>query len=151
MKISGMKNLTALLALGSLLLAGCADPPHVDDEEAVQINSTPAGAQISLDNSPLSTKTPMEMSLPKLVDSHLVISKPGFTPVDVYVHNVGGSLTPNPVEVVLRTELLPDKPGPDKAAELAACLENLQKYVAAGTISAEDAPLAEKQIRDFYK
>jgi hypothetical protein len=86
-----------------------------------------------------------------LTDTHVSITKAGFAAQDVLVRATGGGLTPNPVDVTLRTELLPEKAGADKAAEMDACLANLRKYIAAGTIDPEDAAYAEAQIRAFYK
>jgi hypothetical protein len=134
----------------ALLSAGCADQPNAVFEEPVQFNSTPANATVSIDGSSIGT-TPASAVLGKQDDTHIVIAKPGFVSADFYEHGVNGHVLPNPVNVALKTDLLPDKPGPNPTAEMAACLENLKKYVAIGTISAEDEPYVEQQIRDFYK
>jgi hypothetical protein len=140
-----------LLALAAALLAGgCADQPNAAFEEPVQFNSTPANATVSIDGTVIGP-TPTQAVLGKQADTHIVIAKPGFVSADLYVHGVDGHLQPNPVTVVLRTDLLPDKPGPNPSAEMATCLENLKKYVAIGTVTPEDEPLVEQQIRDFYK
>lgn len=143
--------LIGLTASGVLLTAGCADGPHADVQQAVEIDSTPGHADIFIDKAPLHMTTPATVMLQRQYDTHLVITKPGFVPADVYVHEQAGELIPNPVNVELRTELLPDKRGPNPPAEMAACLENLRKYIAAGTISPDDEAYVEKQIRDFYK
>jgi len=83
-------------------------------EEAVEFISTPEGAKVSLGNHFL-VFTPGNAVLPKQTESHIIISKAGFKPADVYVHIDGGSLAPNPVEVKLRLELLPEKPGADNS------------------------------------
>jgi hypothetical protein len=140
-----------LLAVSALVLvAGCNNPPNSDFEETVSFNSTPANAKLSIDGVDIGT-TPKQAVLGKDAATHIVISKPGFAPADIYVHIQGSHLAPNPVDVVLRCDLLPDKPGPDRAAELATALDNLKKYVAIGNIAPEDAPEAERQIREFYK
>jgi len=140
-----------LLALSFALFAtGCADQPNAVFEEAVQFNSTPANATISIDGSNIGS-TPTQAVLSKQSDTHIIIAKPGFVSADFYEHGVDGHVQPNPVNVALKTDLLPDKPGPNPAAEMATCLDNLKKYVAIGTISADDEPYVEKQIRDFYK
>ncbi len=146
-----LRLLAALLSLGVVLAAGCASPPNSDVEEAIDFTSTPTNASVSLDGVMLPQKTPIRATLPKLTETHVVITKTGFKPADVYVHVVDGSLAPNPVSVQLRTELLPDKPGPNPQAELQTCLDNLKKYVAAGTIAPEDEAYVEAQIRAFYK
>lgn len=144
-------SLAGLLAAGALLLgAACSDGPNSDFEETVQINSAPANAKVMIDGVDLGV-TPIPAVLGKDRETHVVISKPGFAPADIYVHVQGSHLAPNPVDVKLRCELLPEKPGPDRAAELATCLENLKKYVAIGNIAPEDEAYAEAQIRDFYK
>jgi hypothetical protein len=144
-------SLAGLLVAGALLLgAGCADAPNSDFEETVQINSAPANAKLAIDGVDSGT-TPIPAVLGKARETHLVISKTGFVQADIYVHVQDGHLAPNPVDVKLRCELLPDKPGPDRAAELATCLENLKKYVAIGNIAPEDEAYAEAEIREFYK
>ena len=140
--------LTTLAA--SLFSAGCADQPNAVFQEPVNFNSTPAKAIVSLDGNAIGP-TPTQAVLSREHDTHITIAKPGFVTADLYVHGTGGHLQPNPVSVALKTELLPEKPGPNPAAELAACLENLKKYVAIGTISADDEPYVEQQIRAFYK
>lgn len=145
------RSLAGLLAAGALLFAGaCSDGPNSDVEETVQIISAPANAKVTIDGVDSGT-TPIPAVLGKDRETHVVISKPGFAPADIYVHVQDGHLTPNPVDVKLRCELLPDKPGPNRAAELATCLENLKKYVAIGNIVPEDEAYAEAQIREFYK
>jgi len=134
----------------ALLAAGCADQPNAIFEEPVQFNSTPANATVSVDGSSIGT-TPTTAVLGKQNDTHIIIAKPGFVAADFYEHGVNGHVQPNPVNVALKTDLLPDKPGANPAAEMAACLDNLKKYVATGTISPDDAPYVEQQIRAFYK
>jgi hypothetical protein len=134
----------------TLLSTGCADQPNAVFEESVQFISTPANAAVSIDGTNIGN-TPAQAVLSKQNDAHIVIAKPGFVSADLYVHGVDGHVQPNPVNVALKCDLLPDKPGPNPSAELAACLENLKKYVAIGTISADDEPYVEQQIRNFYK
>jgi hypothetical protein len=134
----------------SFLAAGCADQPNAVFEEPVAFNSTPDKAVVSLDGTVIGP-TPTQAVLSREHDTHITMTKPGFITADLYVHGISGHLEPNPVNVALKTELLPDKPGPNPATEMATCLENLKKYVASGTISAEDEPYVEQQIRDFYK
>jgi len=141
---------TGLMVIGALL-AGCADAPNSDFEESVDFDSMPAHANVSLNNSSSLSQTPFSAILPKQTETHVIFTKPGFKPTDVYIHIEGSHLAPNPVMIKLRTELLPDKPGPDPKAELATCLENLKKYVAAGNLAPEDEVYAEAQIREFYK
>jgi hypothetical protein len=144
-------SLVGLLAAVALLLgAGCASPPNSDFEETVKITSAPANAKVTIDGVD-SGAAPIQAELAKNRETHVVVSKSGFVPVDVYVHIEGGHLAPNPLDAKLRCELLPDKPGPNRAAELATCLDNLKKYVAIGTIAPEDEAYAEAQIRAFYK
>ncbi len=142
--------LAGLAAAGMLLAAGCADGPNAAFQQSVDIDSTPGHATVTI-NKTVVGQTPMTIMLPRQLETHLVIAKPGFISADVYVHEQAGELIPNPVSVELRTELLPEKRGANPPAELAACLENLRKYIAAGTIAPEDQAYAEKQIRDFYK
>jgi len=140
-----------LLAAGALMLgAGCTNPPNSDFEETISFSSSPANAKLTIDGVDIGT-TPKLAVLGKDAATHIVISKPGFVSADLYVHIEGSHLAPNPVDVVLRCDLLPDKPGPDRAAELVTALDNLKKYVAIGNIAPEDAPEAERQIREFYK
>jgi hypothetical protein len=149
---------SALPKLAVLLLAlfaavsgsGCADQPNAVFEEPVAFTSTPSKATVSIDGTNVGL-TPAQAVLAKEHDTHVVIAKPGFVSADLYVHGVDGHLQPNPVNVALKTDLLPDKPGANPQAELATCLENLKKYVAIGTVAPEDEPYVEQQIRDFYK
>ena len=142
--------LAGLLAGALFIQAGCSSPPNSDMEETVQINSTPANAKVSIDGVDAGV-TPMPAVLGKARETHLIISKGGFVPTDIYVHAQGSHLVPNPVDVPLRCELLPAQPGPNRAADLATSLDNLKKYVAIGTIAPEDEAYAEAQIRAFYK
>jgi hypothetical protein len=149
--IAAARPIAALLFAGALLAgAGCSSPPNSDFEETVQIDSTPANAKVTIDGV-ASGMTPFAAVLGKARETHLVISKAGFATADIYVHIDGKHLQPNPVEVTLRCELLPEKPGADRATELATTLENLKKYVAIGNIAPEDQAEAERQIREFYK
>jgi len=148
---AALRFLAGLLAACALLASpGCSTPPNSDFEETVQIDSLPTHAKLTIDGVDSGT-TPIAAVLGKARETHLIISKAGFTSTDIYVHIDGKHLVPNPVDVVLRSDLLPEKPGPDRAAELATCLENLKKYVAIGSLAPEDAPEAERQIREFYK
>jgi len=140
-----------LTAVAALLVVGCENVPNGDLEESVDFDSSPTHANAAINNTLTLGQTPFHAILPKRDETHIVITKPGFKPADVYVHIEGSHLAPNPVNVKLRTELLPDKPGVDPKAELATCLENLKKYVAAGNIAPEDEAYAEAQIREFYK
>jgi hypothetical protein len=150
-KTTAARSLAGLLLAAMLLLAnGCSDGPNSDLEETVRIISAPPNAKVTIDGVDSGT-TPIPAVLGKDRETHVVISKSGFVSADLYVHVQGSHLAPNPVDVKLRCELLPDKPGPDRAAELAACLDNLKKYVAIGNIAPEDEAYAEAQIREFYK
>jgi len=133
-----------------LLAAGCASPANADKEESLDFSSAPTHAKLSIDGNAIGT-TPMSAVLGKGPDTHLTFSKPGFVTQDVYVHTVNGKLTPNPVDVKLRLEMLPEKPGADPKAELARCLELIKQNVASGSMAAEDAAEAEAQVREFYK
>jgi len=140
-----------LLTAGALLLgAGCSGLTNANREESVSFTSTPANATVSIDGKSIG-QTPFQAVLGKGYDIHLVIRKPGFAPADLFVHTQNGQLIPNPVDVKLRLEMLPEKPGANPQAELATCLDNLKKLVAIGTIAPEDAVEAEAQIRAFYK
>jgi len=140
-----------LLALAAGIFAsGCADQPNAVFEEPVTFTSSPSKATVSIDGSNIGT-TPTQAVLSKEHDTHIVIAKPGFVSADLYVHGVDGHLQPNPVNVALKTDLLPEKPGANPQAEMATCLENLKKYVAIGTVAPEDEAYVEQQIRDFYK
>ncbi len=139
-----------LALLTALFVTGCADQPNAVFEETVTFNSTPAKATVSIDGTAIGT-TPTQAVMAKQNDVHIIIAKPGFVSSDLYVHGVDGHLQPNPVEVALKTDLLPDKPGANPQAEMATCLENLKKYVAIGTVAPEDEAYVEQQIRNFYK
>jgi len=131
------------------LLAGCADEPNAVFEETIQFNSTPSKAKVTIDGTEIG-QTPIPAVLAKECETHVVISKPGFIPIDIYEHIRDGHLAPNPVNAKLRSELLPNARGADPQAELARCLENLKRYVAIGTIAPEDEAYVENQIREFY-
>ncbi len=142
--------ITGLLAAGVLLLTSCETISNGELQESVAFNSAPSHANVTINNTVVG-QTPMSLILPKLANTHVVITKAGFVPEDLYVRAEAGGLTPNPVDVKLRTELLPEKPGADRQAGLETCLANLRKYIAAGSIDPEDAAYAEAQIREFYK
>ncbi len=143
--------LPGLIAVAALLLvASCDSTANADKEESIDFTSAPSHAKLTIDGNPLGT-TPTSAVLGKGPETHLVVSKTGFVPQDVYLHTVNGRLTPNPVDVKLRVDVLPDKPGADRAGELARCLQIINQHVADGSLAAEDEAEAEAQVRSFYK
>lgn len=148
--VARLRFLGSLLVVGAVLATGCETLSNSDVQESVEFTSTPSHASVTLNNTVVG-QTPFSLILPKLTDTRVAIAKPGFAPAEVTIRAVSGGLTPNPVDVTLRTELLPEKPGADKQAGLDASMTILRKYIAAGTIAPEDAALAEAQIRAFYK
>lgn len=138
----------ALATAAALLCAGCADDPN---EQVVQFETTPPGAMVKIDGTPVAGHTPMSAVLGKKRDTHITFEKPGFTPTDVRVHPTGGGdLTPNPVVINLRPDLLPDVPGPNPQAELAKSLEVVREYAEMGRITPEDRVYIEIRLKQFY-
>ncbi len=142
---------SGIIALGALLLgAGCNSNTNADKEESIDFTSAPTHAKVNIDGNSVGT-TPMSAVLGKGPDTHLTFSKAGFATQEVYVHTVNGRLTPSPVDVKLRLDLLPEKPGQDRAADLQHGLELVKQLIASGTLAAEDEAEAEEQVREFYK
>jgi hypothetical protein len=138
------------LCLGAvLLLAGCSDDPNAKLETSIDFVSMPSNAVVKVEGADIGL-TPTSATLARDSETHVTISKPGFVTADIYVHPEGGVLKPNPVNVKLKSELLPDSPGPDPQAALARSLQLLQQYLEMDRIAPSDEPYAEAQIRAFF-
>jgi hypothetical protein len=142
-----------ILLAGFILAAaqtGCDTNPNADKETTIDFTTTPGNATVSIDGDALSKTTPTSAVLSKFRETHVTIAKPGFVITDLYVRPHDGDLQPNPVDVKLRPELLPETRGPDPQGDLARSLDILKQYVASGRILPEDQAYIEAQLRAFY-
>ena len=146
---AGLLVLLASLIV-ALVQAGCDSNPNGDREATIDFTSTPGNATVSIDGDALIKTTPTSATLSKFRETHVTIAKPGFVTADVFVRPHDGDLQPNPVDVTLRPQLLPETRGADAQGDLARSLEILKQYVASGRILPEDQANIEAQLRAFY-
>jgi hypothetical protein len=139
--------LALALAAAALLGAGCAT--ENPDEQVVQFETTPSGATVKIDGTPVG-QTPMSAVLGRKRETDITFEKTDFVPADIHVHPIDGDLSPNPVHADLRPELLPDAPGPNPQAELAKSLDIVRQYADMGQITPEDRVYIELRLRQFY-
>ncbi len=141
-------RLSALaLAAAALFAAGCADNP---DEQVVQFDTVPSGATVKIDGTPISSRTPTSAVLGRRRETDITFEKTAFVSTDIHIRPIGGDLSPNPVHVNLRPEILPDAPGPDPQAELAKNLAIVKQYADMGRITPEDRVYIELRLQQFY-
>ena len=137
-------GVAALLALAS----GCASAPA--GKQFVKVDSSPAGAAITVDGQPVKGTTPAKLTLDTATAHQIVVSKAGYRNGTALVSSVGGkSLSPDDVEVKLVSSYVPLVVGSSKEAVFDAKLNSLVALEAAKKdkkISDADYKIALKQL-----
>lgn len=137
-------GVAALLALAS----GCASAPA--GKQFVKVDSSPAGAAITVDGQPVKATTPAKLSLDTAKAHQIVVTKTGYRNGTALVSSVGGkSLSPDDVEIKLISSYVPLVVGSSKEALFDAKLNAFVALEAAKKdkkISEADAKIAYKQI-----
>jgi PEGA domain len=142
----GRSLLAVTILAAAIFAAGCGDDA---DEQVVKLESTPANATVKIDGTPVG-HTPMSPLLGVDQDTLVSFEKPGFDTAQVTVHPVGHTLTPNPVTVQLRPDMMPGTPGDNPQAGLARSLAIVQAYVDMGRIGPDDQAYMKQRLTAFY-
>jgi hypothetical protein len=155
-----------------LLLAGCTSPQTAKNygfRQEVGIDSYPAEARVYIDGAFVG-KTPLSAQLKANRTYEITFEKSSYKP---YVEYIGPDLDmkldpfikigpmesrgyynrlgPNPLQVELEHELVPDIAGPDLLKEMLFKTEQLDKHLAEGLISIEEHRYVTRQIIEYYK
>ncbi len=169
MKIQLAQN---FLGIALLLLVGCTSPQPSKNygfRQEVGIDSYPAEARVYIDGAFVG-KTPLSAQLRANRTYEITFEKSGYKP---YVEYIGPDLDmkldpfikigpmesrgyynrlgPNPLQVELEHELVPDIAGPDLLKEMLFKTEQLDKHLAEGLISIEEHRYVTRQIIEYYK
>ena len=159
-----------------LLLGGCAsDNPHKNAHRAqyglrqdVGIDSYPRGARVYIDGEMVGT-TPLSAELRSNKTYEVVFERAGYKPYVEYVgpdldlkmdpfikigplENRGmyNRLGPNPLQVEMEHELVPDIAGTNLLAEMLLKTDQLDKHLNEGMIPIEEHRYVTQQLMDYY-
>jgi len=166
-----MKHFARLLFPGFLIIlftSGCASITK-GPTQRVQINSEPSGARI-LQNGQTVGITPETLTLSRKRGHSFTIEKAGFKPetvtfltvpnkpADAFIRfgiddtfGAHNDLTPESASVELQPAILPDEPGDNPFAELAAKIVEVDEQLARRQISAEDHRYILSRLFEFYQ
>ena len=155
-----------------LLLAGCSSPKPSRNyglRQEVGIDSYPQHARVYIDGDYVG-KTPLSAQLRANRTYEVVFEKSGYKPYVEYVgpdldmkldpfikigplesQGMYNRLGPNPLQVELEHELVPDIAGPDLLKGMLVKTEQLDKHLAEGLISIEEHRYVTQQILAYYK
>ncbi len=169
---------TALFpAIALLLLAGCAsDNPQRNAQrlqyglwQDVGVDSYPRGARVQIDGEMVGV-TPLSAKLRSTKTYEVVFERSGYKPYVEYIgpdldlkldpfikigplENSGmyNRLGPNPLQVELEHELVPDIAGTNLLEEMLLKTEQLDKHLTEEMISIEEHRYVTRQILEYYK
>ena len=169
MKIQLALNISVLSAI---LLTGCNGPKPSHNyslRQEVGIDSYPQHARVYIDGDYVG-KTPLSAQLRANRTYEVVFEKSGYKPYVEYVgpdldmkldpfikigplesQGMYNRLGPNPLQVELEHELVPDIAGPDLLKGMLVKTEQLDKHLAEGLISIEEHRYVTRQILEYYK
>ena len=159
-----------------LLLAGCASNKHQHNDHRPQyglrqdvgIDSYPRGARVYIDGEMVGN-TPLSAELRSNKTYEVVFERAGYKP---YVEYVGADLDlkmdpfikigplenrgaynrlgPNPLQVELEHELVPDIAGTNLLSEMLLKTDQLDKHLNEGMIPIEEHRYVTQQLMDYY-
>jgi hypothetical protein len=168
-----MKTQLVLFLTGiSLLLAGCSSPQPSRNyglRQEVGIDSYPQHARVYIDGKYVG-KTPLSAQLKANRTYEVVFEKSGYKPYVEYVgpdldmkldplikigplesQGMYNRLGPNPLQVEMEHELVPDIAGPDLLKGMLVKTEQLDNHLAEGLISIEEHRYVTRQILEYFK
>jgi hypothetical protein len=155
-----------------LILTGCNGPKPSHNyglRQEVGIDSYPQHARVYIDGDYVG-KTPLSAQLRANRTYEVVFEKSGYKPYVEYIgpdldmkldpfikigplesQGMYNRLGPNPLQVEMEHELVPDIAGPDLLKGMLVKTEQLDKHLAEGLISIEEHRYVTQQILAYYK
>ncbi|MGF1484591.1 MAG: PEGA domain-containing protein [Opitutales bacterium] len=151
---------------GVAFLSGCGSSGGVAGQE-VNIISTPSGADVFINNEPAG-QTPLTVSLDKTASHQVEVTKRFFEPTRSIIAPSGSGegpflrfglleefgyynqLAPDPLEVSLRSDILPAAKAFDSFEEFAYLTTLVDQLLEEGEISPSEHKYISRQLIEFY-